>query len=56
MLIGRIDAEAEAPVLGHLMQRADSLERTLTLGKTEAGGKGATKDEMVGWYHLTQRT
>ena len=30
---------------GHLMQRADSLEKTLMLGKTE--GKGATEKEMV---------
>ena len=29
---GRNDAKAEAPVLGHLMQRADSLEKTLMLG------------------------
>ena len=32
---GRMDAEAEAPILGHLMRRADSLEKTLMLGKTE---------------------
>ena len=25
---------------GHLMQRADSFEKTLMLGKTEAGGEG----------------
>ena len=25
---------------GHLMQRADSLEKTLTLGKTEGGRRG----------------
>ena len=25
---------------GHLMQRTDSLEKTLMLGKTEAGGEG----------------
>ena len=25
---------------GHLMRRADSLEKTLMLGKTEAGGQG----------------
>ena len=30
---GRNDAKAEAPVLGHLMRRADSLEKTLTLGE-----------------------
>ena len=29
---GRNDAEAEAPVLGHLMRRVDSLEKTLMLG------------------------
>ena len=25
---------------GHLMQRTDSLEKTLMLGKTDAGGEG----------------
>ena len=35
MFIGRTDAEAEAPVFGHLMQRANSLEKTLMLDKTE---------------------
>jgi len=35
IFIGRTDAEAEAPVLWHLMQRADSLEKTLILGKIE---------------------
>ena len=29
---GRNDAKAEAPVLGHLMGRVDSLEKTLMLG------------------------
>ena len=33
--IGRTDAEAEAPVFGHLMQRANSLEKTLMLGNSE---------------------
>ena len=35
VFIGRTDAEAETPILGHLMQRADSLEKTLMLGKIE---------------------
>ena len=35
--IGRTDAEAETPVLGHLMQRTDSFEKTLMLGKIEDG-------------------
>ena len=34
---------------GHLMQRADSLEKTLMLGKKEE--KGMTEDEMAGWHH-----
>ena len=36
IFIGRTDAEAEAPIRGHLMQRVDSLEKTLMLGKTES--------------------
>ena len=32
---GSTDVEAETPILGHLMQRADSLEKTLMLGKIE---------------------
>ena len=30
---GRNDAKAETPVLGHLMQTVDSLEKTLMLGR-----------------------
>ena len=35
---------------GHLMGRADSLEKTLMLGKIEVSQeeKGMTEDEMVG--------
>ena len=41
---------------GHLMQRTDSLEKTLMLGKTESKRRinhpsGATEDEMVDWHH-----
>ena len=32
---------------GHLMRRADSLEKTLMMGKIEGG----TENKMVGWYH-----
>ena len=32
VLIGRTDVEAETPILGHLMRRVDSLEKTLMLG------------------------
>ena len=34
---------------GRLMQRADSLEKTLMLVKTEAGREG--DDRLVGWHH-----
>ena len=37
---------------GHLVQRTDSLEKTLMLGKIEGKTeKRATEDEMVGWHH-----
>ena len=37
---------------GHLIQRADSLEKTLMLGKIESRrSKGTTEDKMVGWHH-----
>ena len=35
---------------GHLMQRADSLEKTLMLRRTEGRRRG-WQDEMVGWHH-----
>ena len=36
---------------GHLMQRADSLEKTLMLGKIERQEEKGTEEEMVGWHH-----
>ena len=37
---------------GHLMQRADSFEKTLMLGKIcGQEEKGTREDEMVGWHH-----
>ena len=36
IFIGRTDAEAETPILGHLMG-IDSFEKTLILGKIEGG-------------------
>ena len=36
---------------GHLMQRADSLEKTLLLGKIEGRRRRRRqRDEMVGWH------
>ena len=36
---------------GHMMQRADSLEKTLMLEKTEGRRRRGQEDEMVGWHH-----
>ena len=36
---------------GHLVQRTDSLEKTLMLGKPEGRRRRGEKDEMVGWHH-----
>ena len=38
---------------GHLMERANSLEKTLILVDPDWGQeeKGATEDEIVGWHH-----
>ena len=50
VFIGRTDVEA--PIFGYLMQRTDSFEKTLILGKIEGKRrKGMTQDEMVGWHH-----
>ena len=40
------------PHFGHLLPRADSMEKTLMLGKTEGRRrKGAAEDEMIRQYH-----
>ena len=42
---------------GYLIQRTDSLEKTLMLGKIEGGRRrGGQGIEMVGWHHQTQCT
>ena len=51
IFIGRIDAEAELQYFGHLIRRANSLER-LMLEKIEGRKEiGVTEDEMVRWHH-----
>ena len=44
---GRTDVEAETPALGHLMQRTDSLEKTLMLGKIE--GRRKRGQQRIRW-------
>ena len=52
ILIGRTDVEVATPVFCHLMGTADSLEKSLMLGKIESRRKKrASEDEMAGWHH-----
>ena len=56
MFIGRTDVEAETPVFGRLMQRTDSLEKTLIVGKIE-GRRRRGHRGRDGWMApLTQWT
>ena len=47
MFIGRTDVEAETQYFGHLIQRADSLEKTLMLGKIE--GRRRRGQQRMRW-------
>ena len=47
MFIGRTDVEAETQFFGHLMQRADSFEKTLMLGKIE--GRRRRGQQRMRW-------
>ena len=43
----RLMLKLKLQYFGHLMQRADSLEKTLIMGKTEGRRKGTAEDEVV---------
>ena len=45
---GRTDAEAKLQYFGHLMQRVDSLEKTLMLGKIEGRRRGRQRMRWLG--------
>ena len=47
VFIGATDVEAETPILGHLMRRADSFEQTLMLGKIE--GRRRRGQQRMRW-------
>ena len=47
---GKNDAKLKLQYFGHLMRRADSLEKTLMLGGI-GGRRRTTQDEMAGWHH-----
>ena len=51
VFIGRTDVEAETPIDGHLMRRADSFEKTLMLGKIE--GRRTGQQRMRWWDGIT---
>ena len=55
IFIGRTDAEAEAPILAHLMWRADSLEKTLR-ERSKAGGEGDNRGQDSWMASPTQLT
>ena len=47
VFIGRTDAEAETPILYHLMRRVDSLEKTLIMG--QIGGRRRRGRQRMRW-------
>ena len=47
VLIGRTDAEAETPIVGHLVRRVNSLEKTLMLGGI--GGRRRRGRQRMRW-------
>ena len=47
VFIGRTDVEAETQYFGHLMRRADSLEKTVILGKIE--GRRRRGQQRMRW-------
>ena len=55
MFIGRTDAEAETPILGHLIGRTDSLVKTLMLEKIE-GGRRRGRQKMRWLDGITDST
>ena len=50
MFTGRTDAEAEAPILLHLIWKTNSLEKNPDAGKDWRREKGTTEDEIVGCH------
>ena len=52
IFIGRTGLMLKLQYFGHLMQRTDSLEKTLMMGKIEGRRRrGRQRNEMVGWHH-----
>ena len=47
----RLMLKLKLQYFGHLIRRADSLEKTLMLEKIEGRRRRGRQDEMVGWHH-----
>ena len=47
----RLMLKLKLQYFGHLMQRADSLEKTLAARDWGQEEKGTTEDEIAGWHH-----
>ena len=47
VLFGKIDAKTETPILGHLMRRIDSMQKTLMLGWI--GGRRRRGRQRMRW-------
>ena len=54
VFIGGTDVEAETPILGHLMRRADSFEKNLMLGKIE--GRRRRGQQRMRWLEAITDT
>ena len=52
VFLGRTNVEVETPYFGHQMQRADSFEKTLMLGKIE-GRRRRGQQSMRWWDGIT---
>ena len=55
IFIGRMILKLKLQSFGHLMWRADSMEKTLTLGKAEGRSRKGRQNKVVGWHHQLDR-
>ena len=47
----RLMLKLKLQYFGYLIQRTDSLEKTLMLVKIERGRRRGRQDEIIGWHH-----
>ena len=51
VFIGRLMLKLKLQYFGHLMQRVDSLEKTVAGRDWGQEEKGMTEDKLAGWHH-----